>query len=54
MAYGHVEDGFVGLTAPSLHDARGIADSLAEMSHIAECNDGFNDWESIKREKRKQ
>jgi hypothetical protein len=50
VVYSIVEDGLVGLTAPSLNEARGIADSLAVVSHVAECNDACNDWELLKRE----
>jgi hypothetical protein len=42
-------DGLIGLTAPSLNEARGIADSLAVVSHVAECNESCNDWELLKR-----
>ena len=49
VVYSIVEDGLVGLTAPSLSEARGIADSLAVVSHVAECNDACNDWELLKR-----
>ena len=49
VVYSLVEGGFVGLTAASLSEARGIADSLAVVSHIAECNDACNDWELLKK-----
>ena len=45
------EEGLLGLTAPSLSEARGIADSLAAVSHAKECNDACNEWELLKREK---
>ena len=47
VVYSIVEDGLVGLTAPSLNEARGIADSLAVVSHVAECNDACNDWDRV-------
>jgi hypothetical protein len=50
VVYSVMEDGLIGLTAPSLNEARGIADSLAVVSHVAECNDECNDWELLKRE----
>jgi hypothetical protein len=36
----------IGLTAPTLEEAKGIADSLAVVSHILneECNDACNEW----------
>ena len=49
VVYSLVEDDLVGLTASSLNEARGIADSLAVVSHVAECNDACNDWELLKR-----
>jgi hypothetical protein len=49
VVYSMVEDGFIGLTASSLSEARDIADSLAVVSHVAECNDACNDWELLKR-----
>jgi hypothetical protein len=49
VVYSMVEDGFIGLTASSLSEARGIADSLAVVSQVAECNDACNDWELLKR-----
>jgi hypothetical protein len=51
VVYSIGEDGLIGLTAPSLNEAKGIADSLAVVSHVAECNDACNDWELLKREK---
>jgi hypothetical protein len=50
VVYSIGEDGLIGLTAPSLNEARGIADSLAVVSHVAECNEACNDWELLKRE----
>ena len=47
--YRLTEDGLIGLTAPSLSEARGIADSLAVVSHVAECNDECNEWELLKK-----
>ena len=49
VVYSVVEDDLVGLTASSLNEARGIADSLAVVSHVAECNDACNDWELLKK-----
>ena len=49
VVYSVVEDGLVGLTASSLSEARGIADSLAMVSHVEECDDACNDWELLKR-----
>ena len=49
VVYSFVEDGLIGLTAPSLSEARGIADSLAIVSHVSECNDACNEWEFLKR-----
>ena len=49
VVYSFVEDGLIGLTAPSLNEARGLADTLAVVSHGAECNDACNDWEFLKR-----
>ena len=45
-----MEDGLIGLTATSLNEAKGIADSLAAVSHGTECNDTCNDWELLKRD----
>ena len=47
--YSLAEDGLIGLTAPSLTEAMGIADSLAVVSHVAECNNDCNDWELLKK-----
>jgi len=44
-----VEDGLVGLTVSSLSEARGIADSLAIVSHVEECDDACDDWKLLKR-----
>ena len=49
VVYSFVEDGLIGLTAPSLNEARGIADSLAVVSHGTVCNDACEDWEFLKR-----
>jgi len=49
VVYSLVEDDLVGLTASSLNEARGIADSLAIVSHVEECDDACNDWELLKR-----
>jgi len=49
LVYSLVEDDLVGLTASSLNEARGIADSLAIVSHVEECDDACNDWELLKR-----
>jgi hypothetical protein len=42
-----VEEQIVNLTASSLNDALGIADSLATVSHVAECNDACAEWEIL-------
>ena len=49
VVYSVAEDGLIGLTAPSLSEARGIADSLAVVSHVAECNDECTEWELLKK-----
>ena len=49
VVYSFVKDGLIGLTAPSLNEARGIADSLAVVSHGTECSDACSDWEFLKR-----
>ena len=49
VVYSVVEDDLIGLTAPSLNEAKGIADSLAVVSHVADCNDACNDWELLKK-----
>jgi hypothetical protein len=49
VVYSVAEDGLIGLTAPSLSEARGIADSLAVVSHVAECNHECNEWELLKK-----
>ena len=51
VVYSLVEDGLIGLTAPSLSEARGLADSLAVVSHVAACNDECNEWELLKKGK---
>ena len=42
-----VEERIVNLTASSFNDALGIADSLAIVSHVAECNDACTEWEVL-------
>ena len=49
VVYSLVEDRLLGLTAFSLSEAKGIADSLAIVSHGSECNDACKDWELSKR-----
>ena len=49
VVYSVAEDGLISLTAPSLSEVRGIADSLAVVSHVAECNDERNEWELLKK-----
>jgi hypothetical protein len=49
MVYSIVEDDLMGLPAESLGEAIEIGDSLAIVSHIAECNDAYNDSELVKR-----
>jgi len=42
-----IEEQIVNLTAASLNDALGIADSLAIVSHVAECNNACSEWEIL-------
>jgi hypothetical protein len=42
--YTVVDDEIVELTASSLCEAKGIADSLAAVSHVVQCNDACNEW----------
>ena len=42
--YTVVDEEIVELMAPSLDEAKGIADSLAVVSHFEECNDACNQW----------
>jgi hypothetical protein len=48
MVYSIVEDGLLGLTASSLSEARGIADSLAIVSQGSECIHACSDWELLR------
>jgi hypothetical protein len=48
VVYSLVEDGFVGLAAPSLSEAKDLADGLAIVSHVEECDDACKEWELLK------
>jgi hypothetical protein len=46
VIYSLADEEILGLTAPTLAEAKGIADSLAVVSHVCneECNDACNEW----------
>ena len=44
VIYCLVDEEILGLTAQTLAEAKGIADSLAVVSHVEECNDACNEW----------
>jgi hypothetical protein len=44
MIYCHVEEGIVGLRASTLDEAIDLADGLAIVSHVEECNDDCKQW----------
>ena len=44
VVYTIVDDEIVALTAPSLGEAKDIADSLAVVSHVEECDSACNEW----------
>ena len=44
VVYCLVDEGIIGLTASSLDEAKDIADGLAIVSHVEECDDACKEW----------